>query len=72
MSLSSRIGVQISGNYTLPLDLANKVCELLRTVSLDLGSGTGADQADLIWHAQRTLAPSATQDLGLRGERASP
>ena len=30
-------------------------------------SGTGANQADVLWHDQRTLTASATEDLDLAG-----
>lgn len=65
MTLTSNISVNVTGNYSLALDLATKTCNLLKAYSVDLASGTAANQADMIWHDQRTLTASATEDLDL-------
>lgn len=40
--------------------------------NIDLANGTGDDQADLIFHDQRTLAASATENLDLAGVLTDP
>ncbi len=72
MTLTSNIAVNITGNYSLALDLATKTCNLLKAYSIDLATGTGANQADMIFHDTRTLAASATEDLDLAGVLIDP
>lgn len=72
MTLTSQVAVNITGNYSLALDLATKTCNLLKSYSVDLASGTGASQADMIFHDQRTLAASATEDLDLAAVLVDP
>jgi hypothetical protein len=67
MTLVSSVAVNVSGNYSIAADLATKTCNLLKTYSSALASGTGAAQADLVFHDRRTLAASATEDLDLAG-----
>lgn len=49
------------------LDLATVSVPLSKQYSIGLPNGTGASQADKIFHDTRTLAPSATEDLDLAG-----
>jgi len=39
--------------------------ERLPVVEFDVTTGTGADQMDLLWHDQRTLTASASEELDL-------
>lgn len=67
MSLTSKISVTVSANLTKALDLATGSVPLLREYATILATGTGAGQADRVFHDTRTLAASATEDLDLAG-----
>lgn len=67
MPLSTKLLVDADLDYTSPLDLSTTINHLDFTRSLALASGTGAGQADLVWHDERTLTASATEDLDLAG-----
>jgi hypothetical protein len=67
MPLSSSLGVSLSSTLSNALDLATARVPLAYSKSLDLSSGTGANQADKIFSDTRTLAASATEDLDLAG-----
>ena len=45
--------------------LTDKISGAVQTWAI--ANGTGADQADLVWHDQRTLALSTSEDLDLSG-----
>jgi len=72
MTLTSNVSVNVTSNYSLALDLATKTSNLLRSYSVDLASGTAAAQADMVFHDQRTLAASATEDLDVAGVLIDP
>ena len=67
MSLTTRLSLGVQATYTSALDLATGTVPLLKTYETVLQTGTGAGQADKIFHDQRTLAASATEDLDLAG-----
>lgn len=67
MSLVTRLGLTVDAKYTTALDLATGTVPLLKAYETILQTGTGAGQADKIFHDQRTLAASATEDLDLAG-----
>ncbi len=67
MTLVSRLNIKVDAAYTSALDLATASVPLLKDYATILQTGTGAGQADKIWHDQRTLAASATEDLDLAG-----
>lgn len=67
MPLSSKISVVVNANLTKALDLAVGSVPLLREYATILATGTGAGQADKVFHDTRTLAASATEDLDLAG-----
>jgi hypothetical protein len=66
-SLTSRIRVQASATLTSVLDLVTSSSPLTKTVTVDLANGVAADQGDVIWSDQRTLATATTEDLDLAG-----
>jgi len=67
MTLTTSITMNITAtNAKVPV-LSSPTDPLEYTKRVDLTSGTGANQADLIYHGQRTLAASATEDLDLAG-----
>lgn len=71
MALRSEFIVKAACTLSTALDLATASVPLDMTNQIRLTSGTGADQADLIFHDTRTLAASATEDLDLAGVLAS-
>lgn len=54
------------------LDFTTPSAPLSRTYPIPLSSGTGANQADKLWHDQRTLTASSTEDLDLAGSLVDP
>lgn len=67
MALTSDITVKAVCTLSSALDLATASVPLTLTERIRLTNGTGADQADLIFHDTRTLSASATEDLDLAG-----
>lgn len=67
MSLSATITARVQANLSSALDLATAAVPLDKLSRLTWTSGTGTNQADKIWHDQRTLAASANEDLDLAG-----
>lgn len=67
MTLTATLTVKVAANLASALDLATPVSALNKTYSTALTSGTTAGKADRIWHDQRTLSASATEDLDLAG-----
>jgi hypothetical protein len=65
MTLITRVSLQMTATLTEILDLSVPTDELVYSKRVDLASGTGAGQADMLWHDQRTLAASDTEDLDL-------
>jgi hypothetical protein len=67
MPLTSRLLLDFDADYTSPLDLSTTENTLNFTRQINLASGTGANQADRIFHDTRTLTASATENLDLAG-----
>lgn len=67
MPLTAQLIAQVITDHTRDLDLADGSVPLSYRQRLAWTSGTGANQADLIFHDQRTLSASATEDLDLAG-----
>ena len=67
MTLAATMTVKVAADLVSALDLASPAAALNRSYSAALTSGTGAGKADRIWHDQRTLAASASEDLDLAG-----
>lgn len=67
MGLTSSLSVAASADLTSALDLATGSVPLALRRAVSLTSGTGAGQADKVFHDRRTLAASATEDLDLAG-----
>lgn len=66
-TLSSEIKVSCGWILREALDLSTVVDSARLEYSRALGDGGGADQASIVWHDQRTLAPGANDDLDLAG-----
>lgn len=67
MTLTISTHLDIDAEYLKALDLSAPLDKLVYVRRVDLASGVGANQADLLWHDQRTLAASGTEDLDLAG-----
>lgn len=72
MALASKLALNVVANLTGSLDLADQSVPLTKLYKSVLTSGTGAGMADLVFHDQRTLAASATEDLDLAGVLTNP
>lgn len=67
LALTTELNVRLAATATNPLDLSTPTDALVEAAKLILTSGTGASQADRMWHDTRTLSASATEDLDLSG-----
>lgn len=67
MALSTKLTTSLVATLTDALDLSTVSDPLSYAARYDLTSGTGASQADMLWHDKRTLSASATEDLDLAG-----
>jgi len=67
MALVSNIVADVSATLTGARDMGSASAPLKKRVALALDSGTGANQADVVFADTRTLAPSATDTLDLNG-----
>lgn len=67
MALNTKFALSLAATLTSALDLSTVSDPLDYSKKITLTTGTGADQADMLWHDRRTLAASATEDLDLAG-----
>lgn len=67
MALSSSFIFQLNASLTQAFDLVNGTVPLAISKSLTWATGTGVDQADKIFHDERTLAASTAEDLDVAG-----
>jgi hypothetical protein len=65
MSLTTRITTRVEATHTIPLDLTTPTSLLDHLTRIDLADGTGADQANRIWHDTRTVNASSSDDIDL-------
>jgi hypothetical protein len=72
MPVTADIRLSVSGQQTNPLDLGTAVLPFADSSIVSLLSGVGVGQADRVFTDQRTLAPSATEDLDLAGVLLDP
>lgn len=71
MSLTTTVTTRVEATLTSALDLATASVPLDKLVRMAWSSGTGTDQADLIYHDQRTINASSNEDLDLAGSLSS-
>jgi hypothetical protein len=71
-TLNTTITAQISATYKNLLDLGTPTDTFLKKTFIELANGTSAASADLMFHDQRTLSASATENLDLAGSLANP
>jgi hypothetical protein len=68
MPVTAEIRAIFSATQSVTLDAGGPaVAPILLDKILPFASGTGANQADLVWQDTRTLAASGTEDLDLAG-----
>lgn len=67
MALTTKIGISIAAEYTKAFDLTTGKVNLNKIYQAVLASGIAVGQSDLIFHDQRTLAASTSEDLDLVG-----
>ena len=66
-TLNTDVKIVVSTDFASAGDLVTSDSKLRATYTLALASGTGADQADMIFSDQRTLTASTTEDLDVSG-----
>jgi hypothetical protein len=67
MSLTTTIGVNLKAQQGAAGDLSSASATVNKAFNDALASGTGADQADLVFSDRRTLAASANETLDFAG-----
>jgi hypothetical protein len=67
MALTSRITLDLSATQTGSNDFGGPEFKPRMRKVLDFANGTGANQADLLWADERTIAASSSEDLDLAG-----
>jgi hypothetical protein len=69
MSISgtAKLGVNLQLTEVAALDLSNVTNDILYSKILEFTNGTAANQANKVFHDQRTLTASATENLDLAG-----
>lgn len=67
MALTSTLVTKITANQTGSNDLGTPSFPLNFSDTVNLGSGTGSSNADLLFTDRRTIAASGTEDLDLAG-----
>lgn len=67
MAVTADLGLSAGVYQTKTQDLTTSEDQLAFRRGVHLSSGTGAGKADKVFHDQRTLAASATEDLDLAG-----
>ena len=70
-TLAGSLIFQAAMLFTNALDLSTAKDELNRKTQYDFTDGTGSNQADRIWHDQRTLTASSSENLDLAGSLSS-
>lgn len=72
LQLVTELSLRLAATLSNPLDKSTPTDPLIEAIKLVLTSGTGANQADRIFHDSRNLAASGTEDLDLAGSLSSP
>lgn len=70
MALSTDLSIKLIGRYSAASDLLTRLAPLEYTKRYMWASGTGVDQADLMYSDSNTLAASGTTDLDLAASLA--
>lgn len=68
----SKLTVIITAMSAYVYGLANSVNSLSKSYISEVTEGTSADQADVVFHANRSLTAAASEDLDLSGSLTDP
>lgn len=71
-TLKTVVTAQIDAVYKNLLDISTPTDSFQKKSKIELTNGTGANSADLMFHDQRTLAASGTENLDLAGSLVNP
>lgn len=71
-SLTGNLTVDLGTTYLNTLDLSSPTDVLAVNKQWALTNGVGDDQADVVWHDQRTLAATTSESLDLYGSLTGP
>ena len=66
-ALSLNVMLKMVGALSNALDLSTPTDAFLKDYSLTFANGTGINQANMLWHDQRTLTASAAETLDISG-----
>lgn len=72
MAFDARLLVQLAANLTNPMDLTTVSAPLTLSKQLNLAEGSGLNAANKIWHDERTISASGSDDLDLAGVLTDP
>jgi hypothetical protein len=64
---TAKVRLTIQSLLTNARDLSTPTDKLLKVIENAFSNGTGANQANEVWHDQRSLATGANEDLDLAG-----
>jgi hypothetical protein len=67
VTLNGRIILDARFDLANTLDLSSAIDAINQRFAFEFQNGTGANQANMVWHDTRTLAASGTEDLDLAG-----
>lgn len=70
-AVSLQIVAKLIGAMTNPIDLSIPTDPLALDLTTTFANGTGANQANMWWHDQRTLGASASENIDLAGSLTS-
>lgn len=70
MALNAELRFKLTARQTAPHDFGSRAASIAIEKAFPFAHGTLANQADLLWSDERTLAASASEDLDLAGELA--
>lgn len=70
-TIAGSLRVQFASTWTNTLDLSAPVDTVSQIVNQAFTNGTAADQAQVVWHDERTLTTGANEDLDLAGVLSS-
>jgi len=65
--LTSNVKLTIDCEYRKTMDMITAIGDLAKFLVLDLADGTAADQADLLYHDEQSVAGAGNADLDLTG-----
>lgn len=71
-TLSTSIKLDVVTSLINALDLGNVRNDQTYTKTISWATGTGANQADMLFHDQRTLASTIAEDIDLAGALTGP